>query len=194
MFAQCQTSGRGEPRVRLGLDNCNGKGDDTMTRDDQALAALGRALKLEQDGYAFYIQAAARVQDPTCKRTMLSLAEDEKLHEAMIARQLEAMSEEGDFVGLPNIEPVHADLSQAILPPSAEQVAQRVNEHGSELDALLLAMEIEVRSYDLYRRAALETESPAGREMYQWLAAAEMTHFNLLMTNYEALNAPSTWV
>jgi rubrerythrin len=165
-----------------------------MARDDQVLAALGRALKLEQDGYAFYTQAAARVQDPTCKQTMLSLADDEKIHEAMIVRQLEAMSEEGDFVVLPNVEPVHADLAAAILPPDPAQVEQRVSEHADELDALLLAMEVEVRSYDLYRQGAAETASPAGREMYQWLAAAEMTHFNLLMSNYEALNTPSSWV
>ncbi len=165
-----------------------------MARDDQVLAALGRALKLEQDGYAFYTQAAERVKDTTCKKTMLSLADDEKIHEAMIVRQLEAMSEEGDFVVLPNIEPVHADLAAAILPPDPAKVAERVGEHSDELDALLVAIEIEVRSYDLYRQAALETESPTGREMYQWLAAAEMTHFNLLMSNYEALNTPSRWV
>lgn len=165
-----------------------------MARDDQVLAALGRALKLEQDGYAFYTQAAERVQDATCKQTMRSLAEDEKIHEAMIVRQLEAMSEEGDFVVLPNVEPVHADLSEAILPPDPGQVAERVAENADELDAVLMAIEIEVRSYDLYRQAAQETESETGREMYQWLAAAEMTHFNLLMSNYEALNMPSAWV
>jgi rubrerythrin len=165
-----------------------------MARDDQVLAALGRALKLEQDGYAFYTQAAERVRDATCKQTMRSLAEDEKVHEAMIVRQLEAMSEEGDFVVLPNIEPVDADLSEAILPPDPDRVAKRVGENPDELEALLMAIEIEVRSYDLYRQAAQDTESEAGREMYEWLAAAEMAHFNLLMSNYEALNTPSSWV
>jgi rubrerythrin len=165
-----------------------------MARDDQVLTALGRALKLEQDGYAFYTQAAARVKDPTCQQTMLSLADDEKVHEAMIVRQLEAMSEDGDYVYLPNIEPTDAELAAAILPPDPEQVKVRVSEYASELEALQLGMEVEVRSYDLYRQAALETKSPPGRQMYEWLAAAEMTHFNLLMSNYEALNTPSSWV
>lgn len=165
-----------------------------MERDDQVLVALGRALKLEQDGYAFYIQAAERVKDPTCKQTMLSLADDEKIHEAMIVRQLQAMSEEGDYVHVRNLKPVHADLAAAIVSPDPAQVKQRVSEHAIELEALALAMEIEVRSYDLYRQAALETASLAGRQMYEWLAAAEMTHFNLLMSNYEALNKPSGWI
>jgi rubrerythrin len=165
-----------------------------MERDDQVLAALHRALKLEQDGYAFYTQAAARVKDPTCKQTMLSLADDERIHEAMVVRQLQALCEDGDYVYLRNLDPVHVDLSLAILSPDPAQVESRVSEHASELEALLLAIEIEVRSYDLYRQAALETASSAGKQMYEWLAAAELTHFNLLMSNYEALNKPSGWV
>jgi rubrerythrin len=162
--------------------------------DDQVLRALGRALKLEQDGYAFYTQAAERVQDAACKQTMLSLADDEKMHEAMIVRQLEAMSEDGDYVYLPHVKPIDVDLAASILPPDPKQVEERVSENSDELEAIQTGMEIEMRSYDLYRQAALETESEAGKQMYQWLAAAEMMHFDLLMSNYEALNTRSKWV
>ena len=162
--------------------------------DDQVLRALGRALRLEQDGYTFYTQAAERVRDSESKQTLLSLAEDEKMHEAMIVRQLEAMSEDGDYVYLPHVEPVDIDLAADILPPDPEQVEERVSEYTDELQALAAAMEIEVRSYDLYRQAALETESEAGKQMYEWLAADEMMHFDLLMSNYEALNTRAKWV
>lgn len=159
-----------------------------------ALTALSRALQLEQEGYAFYLQAAERVQDPTCKKTMLSLADDEKIHEAMIVRQIEALREQGGFVQIPTIAPVEVDLSTRIFPPDAKGVRQRVSENADELDALLMAMEIEVRSYDLYRQAAFETQDPVGREMYQWLASAEITHFNLLMSNYEAIVNAAGWI
>ncbi len=162
--------------------------------DDQVLRALGRALKLEQDGYSFYTQAAERVQDSDCKQTLLSLADDEKMHEAMIVRQLEAMSEDGDYVYLPHVKPVDIDLAADIVPPDPSQVEERVSENADELEALQTGMEIEMRSYDLYRQAALETESEAGTQMYEWLAAAEMMHFDLLMSNYEALNMRSKWV
>lgn len=160
---------------------------------NSALTALKRALQLEQEGYAFYMQAAERVQDATCKKTMRSLADDEKIHEAMIVRQLEALQQEGGFVQIPTVEPVDVDLSRRLFPPDAEQVKQRVGENMVELDALLMAMEIEVRSYDLYRQAAREAQDPTAREMYEWLASAEMTHFNLLMSNYEAINSAAGW-
>ena len=63
----------------------------------------------------------------------------------------------------------------------------------NELDALHVALENEVKSYDLYRTAAAETSDAAGKAMYEWLASAEMTHFNLLMSNYEAIVPRGGW-
>ena len=71
-----------------------------MAVSELAMNALSGALQLEQDGHAFYVKAAARVQDETVKQTMLSLAEDEKIHEAMIARQMQALREEAGFLSL----------------------------------------------------------------------------------------------
>ena len=51
----------------------------------------------------------------------------------------------------------------------------------------MLALENEIKSYDLYRNAADETDDAAGKQMYTWLASAERSHFNMLMSNYEAL-------
>ncbi len=164
-----------------------------MTDTDEIRAILGRALRLEQEGYAFYIKAADRVEDAECKSTMLSLAEDEQMHEAMIVRQLEAMSEEGSFVILPTVEETDVDLSVEIFPPDPDKADLSVDSKADELQALTMAMDFEVRSYDLYRNAAMETQSEAGRQMYEWLAQAEMQHFNLLMSNYEAINRRAPW-
>jgi len=56
-----------------------------------------------------------------------------------------------------------------------------------------VALENEVKSYDLYRGAADAAKVAAAKEMYTWLAAAELTHYNLLMANYESLVDRGGW-
>lgn len=165
-----------------------------MSDRDKALTALSQALQLEREGRAFYLKAAEEVQDVRCRRTFLSLADDERMHEEMIVRQLHTLEGAGRYVLLPDLEAPAIDLNAKIFPPDLGKAGPQVKTSKSELDALHLALENEIKSYDLYRHAALETEDEAGRRMYTWLAGAEMTHFNLLMTNYEAIARESGWV
>jgi len=165
-----------------------------MVDRDKALTALSQALKLEREGRAFYLKAAEEVRDARCRKTFLSLADDERMHEEMIVRQLHMLEGSGRYVLLPDLDAPAIDLHAKIFPPDWGRAAERVGAGANELDALHLALENEIRSYDLYRHAALETEDEAGKRMYTWLAGAEMTHFNLLMTNYEAIVREGGWV
>ncbi len=165
-----------------------------MTDRDKALTALSQALKLEREGRAFYLKAAEEVRDARCRKTFLSLADNERMHEEMIVRQLHTMEGSGRYVLLPDLEAPAIDLQAKIFPPDLGKAAEQVRTSRSELDALHIALENEIRSYDLYRHAAIETEDEAGKRMYTWLAGAEMTHFNLLMANYEAIARESGWV
>lgn len=164
-----------------------------MAVSEASVSALSEALKLEQDGHAFYVQAADKVKDETCKEMLLSLAEDEKVHEAMIARQLQALETEGGFVVIPGISAGDVDLSAQLFPPDPAVVEGKVADMASELDAILMALEVESASYDHYRKACTATEDVEGQNMFRWLAGAELTHFNILMSNYEAINQRATW-
>jgi rubrerythrin len=165
-----------------------------MDHKNQALTALSQALKLEREGRAFYLQAAEQSYDARCRATFASLADDERLHAEMIERQLHVMEGSGRYVLLLDLDAPDIDLNVKLFPQERSQVAARVGAGPSELDALHVALENEIKSYDLYRRAAMETEDEAGKRMYTWLAAAEMTHFDLLMANYEAINTAGAWV
>jgi len=158
-----------------------------------ALHVLSQAVKLETDGLAFYLQAAADTVDPKGKALFLSLADDERKHKDMILTQLHAVEGNGEYVLLPdlNVEPV--DLGRPLFPPAAADVEKKIGANPSEQDVLFLAMDNEIKSYDLYRAEAQKTTGPA-QQMYRWLASAEMTHFNLLMSNWEALESRGTWV
>ena len=111
----------------------------------------------------------------------------------MIARQLQALETEGGFVVIPGISAGEVDLSAQLFPPDPAVVEGKVADMASELDAILMALEVESASYDHYRKACTATEDVEGQNMFRWLAGAELTHFNILMSNYEAINQRATW-
>jgi len=165
-----------------------------MTDKGKAYTALSRALKLEQDGLRFYLRAVRQTADEKGRAMFKSLADDERMHLDMIKRQLHALGAEGSYVLLPDIDVPDIDLEEKLFPPEREQVEAKIGMEPGELDALHLALDNENKSYALYVAAAQETDDEAGKQIYLWLADAERTHFNLLMSNYTSLVSTGGWV
>jgi len=163
-----------------------------MTTGDQSLKVLSQALKLEQEGQAFYTQAAESTLDAKGKAMFSSLADDEKLHAEMIQRQLHALEGDGKYVLLPDLDAPAIDLGSKLFAP--EKVEAQAGVSASDVDALHIAIENEIKSYDLYAAAAKASDDPNAKQLYGWLASAETTHFNLLMSNYESLVSLGGWV
>ncbi len=164
-----------------------------MADNRNALRALSQALLLEESGLAFYLQAAERAGDDAAEALLRSLADDERLHLEMIQRQLHALEGGGGYVLLPDLTVAPIDLTRRIFAP-ARGTATRLGVDAGIMDILHVALDNEIRSYDLYRAAAQETADVGGRRMYQYLAGAELSHFNLLMANYESLSQRGAWV
>jgi len=165
-----------------------------MQENTVALQALRQAIRLEQDGYVFYIEAAERMADPRGREMFLSLSDDETLHLRIVRDQYEALSAGKGWVSFSEVldlKPV--DLDKPLFPPGGEAVEKAIAPDASDADTLLFALQKENESYELYRKAAAETADPAGKEMYQRLASYEHVHFNILMLNYEHLVSTGSW-
>jgi len=165
-----------------------------MATDGTALKALSQALKLEQQGREFYMRAAEETLDAKGQALFRSLADDEKMHAEIIQRQIHSIEGGGAYVLLPDLTAPDIDLDAKLFPPEQAKLEAKIGVNPGDVEALHVALEIEMQSYDLYRAAAKDANDVAGKQMYQWLASAEMTHFNLLMANYEALVSGSSWV
>lgn len=166
-----------------------------MQGQDTALKALQQAIQIEQEGLEFYNRAAERTADPHGREVFRSLVQDEELHLYIVRRQYQSLSESGEWTPSDELQEVEADLDQPLLFPAGEEgLKEAIRPDASDREALLFALEIEHRNYELYRKAALDTEAPLGREMYQHLAAAEQNHFNLVMLNYEHLTTVGRWL
>jgi rubrerythrin len=165
-----------------------------MMDTGKALKALSQALKLEQDGRAFYLQAAERTADEKGRALFLSLADDERIHAEMIQRQLHSLEGDGSYVPLPDLNVQPIDAAEQLFPLQGPAVSEKLGDNPDDAQAIFVALENEITSYDLYRHAAAATGDHSAKAMYLWLAAAERTHFNLLMSNYEALVDRGGWV
>ena len=171
------------------------------TEIDTALTALNQAIELEIEGQRFYLEAAECTTNPKGEEMFRSLADDEVIHERILRRQLDALTQGEGWVpvlshveGLPEgLAEVTADLTALIFPESEEVCEETLRPDESDLDALLFALQIENKSFNLYRELAQKTEDPNGKRMYEYLANAERGHFEQLMLNYEHLSTVGSW-
>ena len=165
-----------------------------MTDRNEAMKALTQALEMERRGRQFYTQASQETFNEKGRTMFASLADEEEKHVAMVERQMRAIQEEGQYETLPDIEAPDVDLDKELFPPARETRKAELGEDPNVLDALHFALDLEMRLHTVYTNAAKETEDEAGRTMYMWLADAEMTHFDLLMANYESQVDMGGWV
>jgi rubrerythrin len=166
-----------------------------------ALTALNQAIELEIKGQRFYLEAAECTTNPKGAEMFRSLADDEMIHERILRRQLDALTQGEGWVpvlsmveGLPEgATEVTANLAALIFPDSEKVCEDTLRPDESDLDALLFALQIENESFNLYREMAEKTDDPNGKRMYEYLANAERGHFEQLMLNYEHLSTTGSW-
>ncbi len=165
-----------------------------MTEDVKAaMSILEQAMELEQEGSQFYLKVAQTTQDKKGQETFTALADDEQKHYNLIKRQHTALTGEGNWVSSSEIKPVDIDLDKPLFPKGREALEKAVTTRSNDWDALLFGLDIEIKSYDLYRRAALEIGEPLGKQMFEFLAGQERGHFDILMMRYDVLFGPVGW-
>ncbi len=165
-----------------------------MSRGSNAdLAALNQAIELEVEGQRFYLEAAECTTNPKGAEMFHSLADDEVIHERILRRQLDALTQGEGWVLPEGVVEVTTDIAALIFPGSEKVCEETVRPGDSDLDALLFALQIENKSFNLYRDLAQTTDDPKGKRTYEYLAEAERGHFERLMLNYEHLSTVGNW-
>ncbi len=160
---------------------------------ESALVILKRAMAIEREGHGFYLKAAQTTEDEKGRETFTTLAEDERKHLELINRQYKALRGEGRWVRSAEAKPVDADLSKPLFPKWRGALGKTITARSGDRGALLFGLDIETKSYDLYRNAALRTGDPLGKAMFEFLAGEERSHFDTLMMRYDFLFGPIAW-
>lgn len=161
-----------------------------------ALSALEKAIGIEAEGHRFYSQALALASDEGAQRVFQALIADEELHERVLKAEYEAIAKEGEWMLLDEAKTCEPPSgTEVVFPAGNDAMAAllRLTDGATDEDVLGIAMEFEQRGYDLYKKAAQETDDPKGKEVYEWLAEDENSHYLFLSKTQEYLITKGAW-
>lgn len=151
------------------------------------MEVLVPAIKLEQDGVDFYLKAAETTQDEKGRHAFLQLARDEKNHLELLERQYKSLKDDLKWTRFPEIRKITGEFTSSIFPQDAESFKKVITQQSKELEAVLFGLDIEKKSFELYKQSASRISDTIAKEMFEFLAGEEMEHFNILMMRYEYL-------
>jgi rubrerythrin len=157
------------------------------------LELLKTAIDIERSGHDFYLKAAKTTTDINGKGIFSELADDEINHRKLLEKQYRDLSRGGDWSKLSEVNAPPAVLARQLFPPTREKAAKILGQQPSELEVLLFGIDIEVKSYDIYKNAADSTDNLIAKGFFEYLAGQEQGHFNTLMLRYDAISDPVSW-
>jgi rubrerythrin len=163
-------------------------------RDDQALAieALRQAMLNEEKTRDFYLESAAKVVDDKGRKTFNELAVEEGVHMTIVRKQYESLKAGLGWTAVADFAHLQ-DVDITPLQYRRDQMRSQVRESTTDLEALALAAEMENNSFVYYTEQYASTTDPLAKRLYGSLIKAERTHFNTVMTNWEALIKTGFW-
>ena len=151
------------------------------------MSVLDDAISLEQRARQFYCLAKDRVSDPSAKKILDLLADEERKH----AAALNAMKagEYGDLEVPRLLEEVRGLVEGAVQGGRTEILAE-----ASMREVLQRAMEIEQTTERFYREHAAAEDGQKLRGLFGTLADQEAEHYLLVGSLAEYFDRPAEWV
>lgn len=142
------------------------------------------AIKLEQDGAAFYRKLAEHAPTEGFASIFKRLAEDEKKHESYFR----ALKEKSPIV---SVDSTVIDLARKVFksfdPDTFEAAMDQIPLYEE-------ALAIEQRSIDLYKSQLNDLEFKAEQEAIKKIIAEEQRHYVVLEELLKLVNRPHRWV
>jgi rubrerythrin len=163
-----------------------------MDESTNTLAAiLTKAMQLERDGHAFYLEAAEQTQSEAGRNMYLSLARDELQHLQILDEAYRSWLGEGVW---PSAEELALEGSRRwpVFPPPG-QAAESVTPRTGELEALRQGIASEEASIALYQQGLEMATTPEARKLYQYLVEQEEGHRTILEGEYDYLTNTGFW-
>lgn len=161
------------------------------------LADTKLAIELEEKGYAFYKNTAAKTSNPLAASTLGSLAEREKVHIDKIKEFYSGLTGEEELrpEWLNTVE--IAPSKKALLKPILEKLKASLDkkfETETDIDqAYKIAEGLERDSYNLYIKIAKSTDDVIAKKFYSALAQEEDDHYAILDDTLLYLKHPGDW-
>jgi len=160
-----------------------------MFEQERVMKALETAIRMEIDGKAFYLKASKESTHEIGRKLLAMLADEEDQHRIKFETIYNVLSREKDWPEV-EIEVLNSGRFKNIF---SEAIRDENKPASSELDAVKIALDMEVKSYDFYKSHARIADSPAEKRFFEAIASEERGHQLALIDYQEYLNDPGGW-
>ena len=157
------------------------------TEQTKSLEILQMAIQMEIDGKAFYEKSAKEALHDMGKKLFTTLAAEEDNHRRTFEKIYEALRNRKAWP----ITDFHRDKGYTIKTIFAQAAKETKKSAASEVEAVQKAIEMEIKSYELYTGQIKASDTAAAKGFYEALAAEERGHQLALVDYMEFLKDPA---
>jgi rubrerythrin len=158
----------------------------------RTIKLLQLAVQMETDGKEFYQKASRKSSNKLAKELFRQLANEEDIHRKRFEEIYKALRRGQNW---PDVEPPleKGKKIKSLFAEATKALGSKFKVAESELEAIKTAMDMEIRSYNLYHTRSAESTLPVEKQFYKTLAGEERGHHLALLDSYEYLSDPAAW-
>jgi rubrerythrin len=158
----------------------------------RTIEVLQLAVRMEVDGKEFYQKASQKSSNKLAKELFRQLANEEDVHRRKFVEIYEALKRGQNW---PDVEPPFekGKKLKSLFAEATRTLGGKFKVAESELEAIKIAMDMEVKSYNLYHSRSEESSLSVEKRFYKTLAGEERGHHLALLDSFEYLSDPAGW-
>lgn len=146
-------------------------------KNEQArtIEVLHTAIQMEADGKEFYQKASQKSSNKLAKELFQHLANEEDVHRKKFEEIYEALKRGQNW---PDVEPPSekGKRLKSLFAEATKALGSKIKVAESELEAIKIAMDMEIKSYNLYHSRSEESTLPVEKRFYETLSGEEQGH------------------
>jgi rubrerythrin len=152
-----------------------------ITGKEDLLQSLMEAFLMEKGTHEFYSAAASKAISAEARRTFVDLSEWEEAHMEFIQFLYLSIQGDRDIEGFEEFKKrAHAPVVEGGIP--VKELEERIEKYEfiDDLGALILALEIEGKAYNLYRGMSEKAADGNARAVFHEMMGQELKHIDYL--------------
>jgi len=156
------------------------------------LDALKAAIKFEEDGRKFFLDASKKTKQRYGQLMFQSIADAELEHIERIQEVYDSLTKTGDWPDRPSLFTPKSPLKN-IFEEARQQLDQSVKAETDDIEAVTMAREYEEKGLRFYQDLADRAKAPIEKKFYQQLAYEERGHLLIFQDMHEYFIDPVHW-
>jgi rubrerythrin len=158
----------------------------------RTIKILRLAVGMEEDGKKFYQKASRKSSNKLGKELFQQLAKEEDVHRKKFEEIYKALKRGQNWLDVELQSGKDAKI-KSLFTEATKALDSKFEVAESEFQVIKTAMDMEIRSYNLYHSRSAESTLPVEKQFYKTLAGEERGHHLALLDFYEYLSNPTGW-